>query len=121
MIAIIAILAGMLLPALNQAREKARTSSCGNNIKQIMLSMTMYTDSHNGAIPPAHAGGKIFWQDLLYAGRFRYDRRTVGSLAVGEKCTGEALCTIRLPGCAQPETRGVRGRRRAALRNQRNL
>lgn len=67
-IAIIAILAGMLLPALNQAREKARTSSCGNNIKQIMLSMTMYTDSHNGAIPPAHAGGKIFWQDLLYAG-----------------------------------------------------
>ena len=45
-IAIIAILAGMLLPALNKARERARTALCVSNQKQCQTFMTMYLDDY---------------------------------------------------------------------------
>ena len=49
-IAIIAILAGMLLPALNRARQKARGTTCLSNLKQMMLYTQQYLDSYNGTI-----------------------------------------------------------------------
>ena len=45
-IAIIAILAAMLLPALNGAREKARTTGCQNNLKSINTSIQSYVDDN---------------------------------------------------------------------------
>lgn len=53
-IAIIAILAGMLLPALNRAREKARTSQCMNNLRQAGLAMHFYQDGNHDYFPDLH-------------------------------------------------------------------
>ena len=50
-IAMIAILASMLLPALNKARGKAKAIQCVNNMKQCGLAFGMYAQDFNGYIP----------------------------------------------------------------------
>lgn len=49
-IAIIAILAGMLLPALSRAREKARVIQCLNNLRQVTVGWTLYSNDNNDHI-----------------------------------------------------------------------
>ena len=53
-IAIIGILAAMLMPALSRAREAARQASCTNNLRQVGLAMTFYTDGSDGFFPAVH-------------------------------------------------------------------
>ena len=68
-IAIIAILAAMLLPALSQAREKARAINCTNQMKQLSLSMLLYADIFDEVFPPVYDVWSCpswqFWPELL--------------------------------------------------------
>lgn len=50
-IAVIAVLAGMLLPALAKAKEKARSIKCVSNLKQMGLSTEMYASDYNDFLP----------------------------------------------------------------------
>ena len=70
-ILVIPILAGMLLPALAQAREKARSINCMANAKQIMLGIMMYAGDNAEKLPESldqlepYVGGKESMQKLL--------------------------------------------------------
>ena len=70
-IAIIAILAGMLLPALKAARDKAYDAVCRNNLKQMSYAASLYSGDYNGFLVPAYqvyyyngarqSGGNACW------------------------------------------------------------
>ena len=79
-IAIIAILAAILFPVFARAREKARQTSCLNNVKELALAFAMYVGDYDETCPgyiaytPTSAyrpycensGGYQYWMDLLW-------------------------------------------------------
>ena len=71
-IAIIAILAAMLLPALNKARARAQVSQCQGNVKQIMTGILTYTTDSEDYLPPSiqsYDGDRktaVYWLSVIY-------------------------------------------------------
>jgi len=66
-IAIIAILASMLLPALNKAREKSKAIKCANNLKTLGLYLNLYADDNQewwfpATVPPPSGTQQQYWR-----------------------------------------------------------
>ena len=59
-IAIIAILAAMLLPALQQARARGKGSTCGNNFNTMGKYLALYVSDYNGFMPYIEGGGSHY-------------------------------------------------------------
>ena len=68
MIAIIAILAGMLLPALAKAKAKAQQISCMNNVKQLNLVFHLYAGDNDDRIVVNNDSSTPCWVDGSFAG-----------------------------------------------------
>lgn len=92
-IAIIAILASMLLPALNKSRDRAKSIKCSSNLKQLGIGVTMYADNYSDWLPICQSPG--------YAAAWK---QTIGPYILGSLagkidlqfnqnwCTGAYLC-----------------------------
>ena len=75
-IAIIAVLASMLLPALNKSRQKAREITCINNLKQLGTYTQLYLGDFNGVMLTEHDPSNTVWStNLLRAGYLNADDR----------------------------------------------
>ena len=67
-IAVIAMLAAMLLPALRMAKEKSRVICCASNLKQLGTAMLMYCNDNNAWFPPSAPNTTTpnpSWHDLI--------------------------------------------------------
>ena len=64
-IAVIAILAGLLLPALNSARAKAHTITCANNLKQLGLAQINYASDSEDYYVPQNTEDNVYWWETL--------------------------------------------------------
>ena len=96
-VAIIAVLVSMLLPAMRRVWEQARSVQCQSNIRQVGLALNLYANAHDGVIPaPSHykrssTGTQLrYWHSMLQG---NYDCATYIRPAAGNKTSPLLYCT----------------------------
>ena len=85
-IAVIAILAGLLLPALAGAKKKAQRIKCMSNLRQAGIAIETYADDHNDRLPgPAYAGARASYNNTSKQELIFYIARYLGDPELGSK------------------------------------
>ena len=114
-IAIIAILAAMLLPALNKARDRARSSRCVSNLKQMGTSVMLYADAYDMYCPAAQTPTTDVEDDWV-------GRLITGGFLQAARPTGDQLakanvwqCPVGVKGLYRTEVYGLRTAMKGAL------
>ena len=97
-IAIIAILAAMLMPALQQARERGKTASCQSNMKSLGLAIALYADAFDGFALMQQTVSNGVKQAWLCTGQWVH--KNVGACSNTQWIEGRSLngCPARTPG-----------------------
>ncbi|KKR03524.1 MAG: hypothetical protein UT30_C0027G0008 [Candidatus Uhrbacteria bacterium GW2011_GWF2_39_13] len=90
-ISIIVILAGLLLPSLQHAKERTKGIACSNNLKQIGLTQSMYSNDFNDWIVPGRDADAIFAFELLSGTRRRSYMSQTQTPSYGLKYYGDEL------------------------------
>lgn len=102
-IAIIAVLAAMLLPALNAAREKARAIRCTSNLKSCGLAYSTYSHDNAGMMPVMHSGVAFTWVSFFGSFDNSIVRAVKQTTVVGSYYSKIATC----PSAPDPLTYGT--------------
>src|SRR5947208_17052323 len=68
-VAIVALLATLLLPALTKAKEQGRSSICKNNMRQLTLAMVLYADDNNDYLPWPGDVDRNWQPDWVFGGQ----------------------------------------------------
>src|SRR6185295_5775008 len=105
-IAIVTILAGLLLPALAKAKDKAKQTTCLNNMKQIGLAVSMYGTDYKERFPYCKSWGKAWGADHALGTEYlpqlieRYVGKNTGTnqAAGGKPASGIYICPAGLQG-----------------------
>ena len=96
-IGMIAVLMGLLLPALVSARRSAQITQCASNLRQLNIAMTNYSVEFRGYFPPNVGLKKMFWYNNDAIGR--YIRGPSGDVPTGprQQLGGVFVCPADIP------------------------
>lgn len=67
-VAVIALLMGVLLPALSSARDAGRLTACRSNLRQVHQMTAVYALEYDGRLPLGYRGGRMQWNTMVYSG-----------------------------------------------------
>ncbi|MEO1128193.1 MAG: prepilin-type N-terminal cleavage/methylation domain-containing protein [Planctomycetota bacterium] len=67
-IAVVALLVSLLLPALTRSREVARRVQCQANLRSLHQTLMIYAQEHDQKVPLGYRGGRLQWNTMVYSG-----------------------------------------------------